>query len=202
MNGKRWRNTGVAMALSLALAAPLGAESFTANPALATEYYNVELGEFVVTTSMDESKKLDTGSTPGWGRTGFSFYVVDGPDPSGPANSGDPVAVPVCRFLIPPASHFLSASLDECAAVRANIAGAVLEAEAAFYVWLPGADGRCPQLNAAFALAPVYRMWDSVQGTAHRLTTVKDLRDAMAANGWIAEGYGADGVSMCVPALG
>ena len=210
MNGGHWRKAGTAVALSLALATashafPLFGDHDSANELLAIEYYNAKAGEFIVTVSPDESKALEVGSAPGWEGTGFSFYVVDGPAGAGRVSGMHATALPVCRYFIPPASHFLSASASECAVVGASIPGAVLESEAAFHAWLPNDDGSCPRLFAkigGFKFAPVYRMWDSVQGTAHRLTTSRELRDAMVASGWIPEGSGDDGVAMCVPAWG
>ena len=207
MNGQRWRKAGAAAALSLALAAPSAAlvlfgDDDPGSVQLAVEFYHAEAGEFFVTASPDESEALEAGSTPGWERTGLSFYAVDGPAGAGRVTGMHPVAVPVCRYFIPPASHFVSGSASECAAVAASIPGAVLETEAAFYAWLPDDEGRCPRLFAkigGFEFAPVYRMWDSARGNTQRLTTSKALRDAMAEDGWIAEGSGADGVAMCVP---
>ena len=83
-----------------------------------------------------------------------------------------------------------------------RVAGAVLETEAAFYAWLPDEKGLCPRLFAkigGFSFAPVYRLWNSRQRNAQRLTMSEAERDAMVAEGWISEGNGADGVAMCVP---
>lgn len=77
---------------------------------------------------------------------------------------------------------------------------AVLESDAFFYVFLPDDNGQCTLLYTAvgaFESAPVYGLWNGV--IAHRLTASKAERDAMVGNGWICEGYGVDGVSMCTP---
>jgi len=210
MNGLDWRKAGAAAALSMTLAAPAHAflqfgDDEPANLEPATEYFNAKLGEFFVSVSAGETAALDTGSAPGWERTGHSFYTVDGPARVNVANGSRLTAVPVCRYFIPPASHFLSVSAAECAAVGEGIPGAVLETEAAFFAFTPRDDGGCPQLYSkvgGLAFAPVYRLWDSIQGIAHRYTTVKEVRDAMVENGWISEGNGPDGVAMCVPAFG
>jgi hypothetical protein len=45
----------------------------------------------------------------------------------------------------------------------------------------------------------VYRVWDKRIDTNHRYTTDRTLRDQMAAQGWVKEGYGDDLVIMCAP---
>ena len=210
MNVKHWRKAGAAAALSLALAAPANAfplfgdhEPASVRPAI--EYHNAEYGEYLITVSPREIAALDAGSAPGWVRARRAFSTVDAPA-SAPVVSGyHATAFPVCRYFIPPAAHFLSASPGECAQIVAVIPDAVLETEAAFYAWLPNASGQCPKLFAkigGFRFDPVYRLYDGAQGTAHRLTTSKAERDAMVADGWVSAGYGADGVAMCVPSSG
>jgi hypothetical protein len=206
MNGNRWRKAGIAAALSMMLAGPssafplFGGEPANVQPVF--EYENAALGEHVVTRSPAEIDALDAGLIPGWVRMRFAFFTVDGPVSAYVAPGYRAPASPVCRYYIPPGSHFLSASADECAEVGARVAGAVLETGAAFHAWLPDGEGRCPRLFAkigGFELAPVYRMLDSRQGNAFRLTTSKVERDAMVGSGWVSDGYGADGVAMCVP---
>ena len=207
MNGKRWRKAAVATALSLQLASPAGAFLlFGGEPASITpviEYYNEELGEYFVTASYDEIVALDAGAAPAWMRTrDFAFYTVDSGASAQVMPGGRGTASPVCRYFIPPASHFLSASAEECKVIGERIPSAVLETEAAFYAWLADDAGECPRLVTqvdGFSFAAVYRLWDSRQGSAHRLTTSKAERDAMVAGGWISEGSGVDGVAMCVP---
>jgi len=209
MNGKRWRKAAVVAALSTMLVAaadafPLFGDHEPASVEPAIEYHNAALGEYLVTVSRDEIAALDAGSVPGWARTGLAFHTVVGPARAGVVSGGAATASPVCRYFIPPASHFLSASADECAAVGTQIPGAVLESEAAFYAWLPNAAGACPRLYAKIGgvrFAAVYRLYGSAHGNAHRLTTSKAERDAMVADGWVPEGYGADGVAMCVPSF-
>ena len=210
MNGKRWRKAGALAALSLSLAAPVDAvllygdgDPVSVEPAI--EYHNAALGEYFFTVSADEIAALDAGSARGWVRTRFAFFTVDGPASVHVVSGKRAKASPVCRYFIPPASHFLSASSEECAAIGALVARAVLESDAAFYAWLPGDDGGCPRPFAkigGFEFAPVYRLWDNDRQAAHRLTASKSERDAMVADGWISEGYGKDGVAMCVPSWG
>ena len=105
MNMRHWRKAGAVAALAMVLAAPahsflLFGDDDPAKLALGTEYYNAKLGEFVVTVSLDEKNALETGSTPGWERTGFSFYAVDGPAGMGRVSGNHPTAVAVCRYHI------------------------------------------------------------------------------------------------------
>ncbi len=176
-----------------------------AEPIAAVEYYNAAHDQYFVTTSQDEMAVLDAGIIAGWQRTGNreAFLAFDVPvqlvGGIMPEYAG---AKPVCRFFIPPASHFLTASSDECAAVAAAHPEFVLESTAAFYAWLPAADGTCAQPYAkigGFSFAPIYRLWNNRFDTNHRLTASKVARDAMVDQGWVPEGYGDDGVAMCVP---
>ncbi|HTQ01218.1 MAG TPA: hypothetical protein VMN56_18005 [Casimicrobiaceae bacterium] len=173
-------------------------------PIPAVEYYNAEHDQYFVTTSQDEMAVLDAGVIAGWARSGnapgflaFADAVrVRGMDA---AHAG---ATPVCRFFIPPASHFLSASPDECAAVAAAHPEFTLESPAAFYAWAPRDDGTCPQLYTkigGFEFQPVYRLWNKRPDTNHRFTASKAERDEMVDEGWVSEGAGDDGVAMCVP---
>src|SRR5262249_33934011 len=139
-----------------------------------------------------------------WARTGYKEAFLAFNDAVRVAGMDAPHAgaSPVCRFFVPPASHFLSAFPDECAAVGAAHPEFTLEADAAFYAWTPNEDGTCPQLSTAiggFEFQPVYRLWNQRLDTNHRLTASKTERDAMVARGWVSEGYGEQGVAMCVP---
>ena len=54
--------------------------------------------------------------------------------------------------------------------------------------------GTCPS-----GMQPVYRLFNNRPDANHRYTIDKAVRDQMVAQGWIAEGDGADAVAMCVP---
>jgi hypothetical protein len=108
------------------------------------------------------------------------------------------VAVPVCRFYIPPPvgpSHFFSAFAEECNAVGAKFPSLVLETATAFYVYLPNAEtGECP-----YPFRPVYRLWNQRADTNHRY--IYDdlvLRQQMIGQGWIQEGRGPASVAWCI----
>jgi len=175
-----------------------------AEPVPAYEYYNAEKNEYFVTTLTAEIDALEAGNFPGWARSvdHEAFFAFNDPVRVRGMNAAGAGSHPVCRFFIPPASHFLSASEDECAAVAAAHPEFVLETDAAFYAWLPDAAGNCPQLATkvgGFEFQAVYRLWNNRIETNHRLTTDKAARAAMVDDGWVAEGYGDEGVAMCVP---
>jgi len=54
--------------------------------------------------------------------------------------------------------------------------------------------GTCPS-----GTQPVYRLFNNRPDANHRYTIDKAVRDQMVAQGWIAEGDGADAVAMCAP---
>jgi hypothetical protein len=156
------------------------------------EYYNASLDHYFITPLATEIDALDSGLIAGWTRTGLAFGATDA------AAAG---LNPVCRFYIPPVhgdSHFLSASPDECAAVRArigddpNFSGYIEETPAEFYVALPDPLGTCPA-----GTTNVYRLWNARADSNHRYTADFATRESMLAQGYLAEGYGPQGPAMC-----
>jgi hypothetical protein len=151
------------------------------------EYYNAVLDHYFISARNEDILALDGGQLPGWRRTGETFgawpIYADG-------------ASPVCRYYIPPTagdSHFFSASAAECRDVASKFPFFVLEDSEVMFMPLPvAATGTCPADTT-----PVYRVWNGRADTNHRYTTSPVTRDAMIASGWIAEGYGPDGVAMC-----
>jgi hypothetical protein len=165
------------------------------NPFVAVEYYHATFDHYFVTALPSEIATLDSGQTTGWSRTGRGFQVVSATITGMPAS-------PVCRFYIPPQhgdSHFFSASPVECAAIRAKIGvdpnynGYIEESPNAFQIFLPDSS-----TGACFA-APLYRLWNQRADSNHRYTTDPDIKAAMIAKGYMAEGYGPDAVAMCTP---
>ena len=150
------------------------------------EYYNAGMDHYFLTRAIDDMNALDSGQFAGWTRTGYTF-----------AASATGSLSPVCRFYIPPPfgdSHFFSASAVECSAVQSRFPQFVLETSDAMNVGLPDpATGTC----TTPASVPIYRLWDKRLDTNHRYTTDRGVRDAMVAQGWLAEGYGPDAVAMC-----
>lgn len=169
---------------------------YLAGPAWLVEYHHVGLDHYFVTANPQEIDDLDRGVRRGWTRTGQVIAV------SGSADAAAEGESPACRYYIPPGSgdsHFFSASANECAAVATKVAadpayaGYVLETPAAFWIALPDAStGAC-----AAGREPVYRLWNGRADSNHRYTTSRAIRAQMLARGYVAEGYGPDGVAMC-----
>jgi hypothetical protein len=168
-------------------------------PVTVIEYYDAVRDHYFVTSLQQEIDALDLQRIPGWTRTGQSFAAY------ATLESGGPGAQPVCRFYIPPEvgdSHFLSASIAECAVLlqlkqfNPLYFGYVYETPSAFFIALPDAStGACP-----LATIPVYRLWNQRADSNHRYTTDPATKAALIARGYIPEGYGTDAVAMCAPA--
>ena len=175
--------------------------SFTIYPPVVSvlEYYNASLDHFFYTASAPDIDALDNGRFIGWQRTGYTFRVQT----STTTVAGDPLGVlPVCRFYIPPElgnSHFFSASSEECEQVQQRFPAFRLETAAAFYVWQPfdANASLCESPWDYAGLVPVYRLWNGRADSNHRYTTDKAVRDAMVAQGYIAEGDGPDAIAFC-----
>ena len=206
-HGCTWLSATVGLVACLTVA-PLGAITVPGADDVSTtayEYYNAAEDHYFVTASPEEIEALESGHLGGWVRTseGGAFLVYRAPTRARYVPPAQAQARPVCRFLVPPASHFLSASDEECNAVAAAHPEFVYESPAAFYAWLPDpATGQCPVLFAkigGFEFQPVYRLWNGRVDTNHRLTTSRSERAAMIEEGWVPEGYGDEGVAMCAP---
>jgi hypothetical protein len=168
------------------------------------EYYNATLDTYFNSGSQPDIDALETGRIPGWQgvHEGLSSFLASSvPVSFGAAYGFGAIEfVPICRYYAPPASHFLSASADECDLVARLYPEYVLETRVAFYAVLPNpVTGECPPDGGAgpaiLAFLPVYRLWN--QRTDHRFTPSLGARAEMIANGWISEGYGPLGVAMC-----
>ena len=160
------------------------------------EYYNSSLGHYFYTGSEPDLDAIGSGRIKGWEST---RHVVGGftvPIPTHCCSTYGQIAVPVCRFYIPPEagdSHFYSAFADECDDVAAKFPSFVLETKAAFYVYLPDIEsGVCPFGR------PVYRLWNQRASTNHRyILDDLALRMSMIQQGWMPEGRGPAGVAWC-----
>ena len=146
-------------------------------------------------TSFDaEIAALDSGRIPGWHQIGRDFlqgYTTFG----GYGRRVEVLGHPVCRFYLPPPndSHFFTASEAECAEVQARFPQLILETDNVFYAGLPDpVTGVC-----APGLGPLYRLWNPATND-HWYTADPEIRRRAMAQGYIPEGYGADGVGMCV----
>ena len=153
------------------------------------EYYHAGFDHYFITTLAVEIARLDNGTLQGWARTGQMFHAY------ATAIAG---TSPVCRLYIPPSngdSHFFSASPSECAATKARFPQFIVESDDVMRMTLPDAtSGACPG-----GTAPVYRLWNGRADSNHRYVTDPTLRSAMLARGYVAEGYGNQGVAMCAP---
>jgi hypothetical protein len=90
-------------------------------------------------------------------------------------------------------SHFYSASVVECETVQLRFANSWLyESPDVFVVGLPSSDGACAE-----GFVPVYRLFNNRSDANHRYVVSRNVRDQMVGKGWIAEGYGIEGVAMC-----
>jgi hypothetical protein len=154
----------------------------------AVEYYNPGLDHYFVSWMGNEMAILDAGlKSHGWTRTGRQIRTWP---------TAQPGASPLCRYYIPPDkgnSHFYGRGSDECARTGAANPSFVLEDPAFMYMVLPVA-GTCPA-----STTPVYRVFSNRSDANHRYTTDPAVRDAMVAQGWLAEGDGPDRVVMCAP---
>ena len=178
-----------------------GRLAVSATEVTVVEYYDIARDHYFMTASAPDIDALDSGRIAGWQRTALYFpaqstfyYLNPG---FGFQPDADP-AQPVCRMYIPPQdgdSHFFSAFADECAQVIALHPEYVLESPAAFYAGLPdAATGVCPNPY----LIPVYRLWNQRVDSNHRFTANVLIRQRMLQRGYVAEGYGPDGVAFCV----
>ena len=118
----------------------------------AVEYYHAGFGHYFVTASPQEIAALDSGSLPGWSRTGESFGVF---------GLGTAGAASVCRFwsgqsYAPKSSHFYTPFAWECTIVKGDPSWQ-FEGEV-FAMNLPDAAGAC-----ASGTVPLYRLYNKFQ---------------------------------------
>lgn len=171
----------------------------------AREYHHAGLDHYFVTANAAEIDAFERGALSGWKFESYGFAV----NPFvGTVDIGSLVAqtlhyagVPVCRYFLPQpggSTHFYSASAAECAAA-AKFPGAILESAATFFVDAADpATGACPGAVAGEDdWSAVYRLWNGRADANHRYSQDPYVRDAMIADGWISEGYGALGVAFC-----
>ncbi len=158
-------------------------------PVSVIEYYNAAFDHYFITWADAEIALLDAGTTiKGWARTGLTINAY-------------PTALPgtnaVCRIYIPPGKgdgHYFGRDPTECDGTMAKNPSFILESSAFLYLYPPSAG------NCATGTIPVYRVFSNRPDANHRYTTDRAVRDQMVAEGWLAEGDGADTVVMCAPA--
>jgi hypothetical protein len=163
-------------------------------PGAVVEFYHPELDHYFVTSSLTEIADLDNGIHKGWVRTRQSFLAFA-------TGSSGGAGLPTCRYYGRPSagldSHFYSASQPECDAVAAKFPEAwAKESDNVFEIALPDhVTGICTT-----GTLPVYRLWNGRIDSNHRYTIHINTRQEMLAKGYVAEGYGPNGVAMCAPA--
>lgn len=174
----------------------------------AREYRHAGLDHYFVTANAAEIDAFERGALPGWTSEGSGFVVspyAGTIDIAGiAAQTLHYAGTPVCRYYLPPPlgdTHFFSASPEECAAVAAQIPGAIRESDHAFVV--EAADpvtGACPGIPAGEDnWKAVYRLWNGKASANHRYTNLPYVRADMIVEGWVPEGYGPLGVAFCSP---
>jgi hypothetical protein len=172
------------------------------------EFYHADRRQYFITADDAEKESLDSGVDPGWVRTGESFKAyAAGSSASGSIN-------PVCRYygngseLRGPASHFYSADVGECLDVHVQYVQFPdpsdpafgrrrpywqYETDNVFQIALPDmVTGACPE-----GTAPVYSVWNQRGDSSRRYMTNAAIKEEMLAAGYVAQGYGPDGVVMC-----
>ena len=162
----------------------------------AVEYYAPALDHYFISGSQPDIDAIESGRFAGWVETGLDLGGLTVPIPQYCCSTYGQVAVPVCRFYIPPPadSHFFSAFAEECDAISAKFPSLILETTSAFYVYLPNATtGVCPT-----PFRPVYRVWNQRADTNHRFIADDLVRQEMLAKGWVPEGRGPAGVAWCI----
>lgn len=159
------------------------------------EFHHAGLDHYFITADTNEILVLDTGTLPGWSRTGYQFRAL-----AAGSSSGGTIN-PVCRYYGLPsaglASHFYSASPAECYQVNERFAAAwQMESDNVFQLDLPDqATGACPG-----GTVPVYRVFNNRADANHRYMTSAVVRAQMESLGWIREGYGPNATILCAVA--
>lgn len=142
------------------------------------EYFNDVTGHYFMTSDPAEYTALDAGfDGHTWHRTGHQFIAY----PVG-------YRANVCRFYAPgPNSHFFTARVQECDALRTQDQGWIYEG-VKFSVDVPNA-------GACSTGTPIYRFYNNraaFNDTNHRHVSA-EMRGEMQARGWIDEG-----IAFCV----
>jgi hypothetical protein len=191
--GTKTATLSIATSVGTAQIALSGTAIAPAAPVASTvvEYYHAAYEHYFITIGADEIAALDGGVFGGWARTGVAFKAHA---------SAQPGFVPICRFYLPPGygdTHFYSASPAECTVVQQQNPAFALESTAAMFLATPDpVSGACPAQTD-----PVYRVWNRRPGDTNnpRYTASRAVRDAMVAQGYVAEGSGPDVVTFCAP---
>jgi hypothetical protein len=158
---------------------------------MVVEYYNPERDQYFITATYADINALDSGSIPGWQRTGWTFSAAS----TYSADLG--LTQRVCRFYTQASdSHFYSTA--ECAQVVQH-PDYVVERGNEFYVSpADAATGACLQ---DFELIPVFGVRRVGIDGGQRFTTNVFIRNLMIQQGYVTDGFGPIGVAFCVPGV-
>ena len=156
------------------------------------EYYNAERDQYFITATYADINAFDSGGRPGWQRTGWTFSA--GPDYAPDLGLTDFV----CRFYIPASDdHFFAVSYSECRQVAVQHPEYMRELGNELYVSLADkATGTC---SPSFELIPVFSVRKPGADGGQRFTTNVFIRSLMIQQGYVADGFGPNGVAFCVP---
>ncbi len=151
--------------------------------AIFVEEYLHDLGDgrshYFLVADPGEKRFIEAGGAgPGWRATGHRFGAFRAGSNRAPGK--------VCRFYAPgPVTHFFTASIAECDALRTHDLGWNYEG-IAFGIPVPSADGAC-----ARGQSPIYRVFNGrpqFNDSNHRYVAGPGARDDMVAQGWVDEG--------------
>jgi len=149
-----------------------------------TEYHNVLLDHYFLSSSESENAYIDQGHAgPGWERTGESFHAAALAPCYGLSK--------VFRFYDASANtHFFTVDAQECGGLRAAGSGWTPEG-VAFGATMP-VNGAC----VGYGETAVYRLYNNrwmFNDSNHRYTIHGDIYKQIMDRGWIGEG-----VAMCI----
>lgn len=159
------------------------------------EYFNAPRKHYFQSIDPIEIAALDAGVFPDWTQTGQRYRVYA--SRIAPSGNSSPL-VPVCRYYGKPSygldTHFFSAFEFECDAISVLFQDQwIEESRNAYWVYLPNFTvGSCP-----YGTIRIYRSFNAKPDVNHRYTSTTELRDSMAAQGWISEGVSNGAVGMC-----
>lgn len=149
------------------------------------EFHNTVLDHYFITAGPGEIDNiLHGGAGPGWELTGESFTAWLQPaDALG--------AAPVCRFYAAgPNSHFYTALVDECDAVKSGAFGPWAYEGTAFFIRPSDANLQCPA--GYLGVNRIYNVGYPRNDSNHRFSTSDATTHSMEGRGWRYEG-----IKMC-----
>jgi hypothetical protein len=152
------------------------------------EYYSPTRDRYRLASDPTEIAAFDSGTDPGWSRTGQQFYAYVN-------NRSDNRGRGVCQYVSPPGTgldaRFISISA-ECVLLIGNPVW--VQNDYPFELAAPDTlTGECPPMTVS-----LYRLWNPRTGD-HRWVVDGALRARLVAQGWVSDGYGDLGVAMCAP---